>query len=195
MSSTEPPDSRLSLAEVEVEFRSFSGADWKRALSLARFCAAGLSDWTAETLVAEALVKLQSGERVWKRGVPPLVTLKTVMRSIASNNRKKARNGPIDQHATIDVGAGETDDASPPGIQAQDTRTPEEIVDERSQLRHIETLVEGDEDAQMVLMAWADGLRGKEAAQELGFDMNRYEAARKRLNTRLASAATLRKTT
>ena len=32
-----------------------------------------------------------------------------------------------------------------------------------------------------------------EAAQELGFEMKRYEAARKRLDTRLAPAVALRK--
>lgn len=193
MTSYEQPSSHLSLIEVESAFRELSGADWKRAQSLARLCVVGLNDWTPETLLAEALVKLTSGERAWKRGVHPLVTLKTAMRSIASNNRKKAKNGPIDQYATVDVGAGESDEDVSPGIQPEDARTPEEIVDERSQLKYIETLVADDEDAQMVLMVWADGLRGKEAAQELGFEMNRYEAARKRLLTRLSPAAALRK--
>ena len=31
------------------------------------------------------------------------MTLKTIMRSISSNNRKKAKNGPIDQFAKMDV--------------------------------------------------------------------------------------------
>ncbi|MFT3849823.1 MAG: hypothetical protein QM739_14475 [Propionivibrio sp.] len=75
MGTTEGPD-RLSTAEVEEEFRGFSGAEWKRALSLARMAVAGLPDWTPETLLGEALQKLLSGERTWKRGVAPLVTLK-----------------------------------------------------------------------------------------------------------------------
>jgi len=193
MSSMEMPDNLLSPTEVEAEFHALSGADWKRAISLARLCAAGLADWTPENLLAEALVKLQSGERVWRRGVHALVTLKLAMRSIASNQRKKAENGPIDQHSTVEVGAGATDGDALPGVQPEDHRTPESIVDARNQLEYILTLVAGDQDVESVLTAWSLGLRGKEAAQELGFEMKRYEAARKRLDTRLAPAVALRK--
>ncbi len=194
MCSMELPDNQLSPSEVEAELRAFSsGPDWKRAESLARMCAAGLGDWTPDDLLAEALVKLLGGERTWRRGVSPLVTLKTIMRSISSNNHKKAKNGPIDQFAKVDVGAGESDEDALPGVQPEDQHTPEEIVDGRSQLRYIASLVAGDEDVENVLAAWSIGLRGKEAAQELGFEMNRYEAARKRLTARLAPAAALRK--
>ena len=50
-------------------------------------------------------------------------------------------------------------------------------------------LVAGDEDLEMLVMAWADGLRGEVAAQELGWDKKRYEAARKRLERRLKALA------
>ena len=84
MCSMELPDNQLSPSEVEAELRAFSsGPDWKRAESLARMCAAGLGDWTPDDLLAEALVKLLGGERTWRRGVSPLVTLKTIMRSIS----------------------------------------------------------------------------------------------------------------
>lgn len=196
MARTDSPD-QLSVAEIEAEFRNFSGVDWKRALSLARMRSAGLPDWTAETLLGEALQKLLSGERTWKRGVPPLVTLTTIMRSIASNERKKARNGPIDAYSSVDVGAGESTDGgdSPDLVQPEDCRDPAEIIDARSQLAYIEKLVAGDKDAEEVLAAWSMGLRGKEAAEELGFEMNRYEATRKRLIDKLRPAAVLRKTT
>jgi hypothetical protein len=195
MATTDPLD-RLSTAEVEAEFRNFSGADWKRALSLARMRVAGLSDWTPESLLGEALLKLQSGERVWRRGVHALVTLTVAMRSIASNERKKERNAPIDGGRSVDVGAGNVDDVdfSPALVQPEDHRDPAEIVDGRSQLAYIEKLVAGDKDAEEVLTAWSIGLRGKEAAKELGFEMNRYEAARKRLTDKLRLAADLRKT-
>lgn len=193
MGTTERPD-RLSTAEVEEEFRGFSGAEWKRALSLARMAVAGLPDWTPETLLGEALQKLLSGERTWKRGVAPLVTLKTILRSIASNERKREKNGPIDAHCSVDVGAGEsTDDEGPASVQPEDSLDPLTIVDARSQLAYIEKLVAGDKDAEEVLAAWSIGLRGKEAAVELGYEMNRYEAARKRLTDKLRPAASLRK--
>lgn len=195
MATTDPPN-RLSTVEVEAEFRNFSEADWKRALSLARMRAAGLTDWTPESLLGETLLKLLSCERVWRRGVHALVTLKVAMRSIASNERKKARNAPIDEHHPVDVGAGDSgdNDDALALVQPKDDRDPAEIVDGRSQLAYIEKLVAGDEDAEEVLAAWSIGLRGKEAAEELGFEMNRYEAARKRLTDKLRPAADLRKT-
>lgn len=195
MAKTDLSD-RLSVAEIEAEFRNFSGVDWKRALNLARMRSVGLPNWTAETLLGEALQKLLSGERTWKRGVPPLVTLTTIMRSIASNERKKEKNGPIDAYSSVDVGAGESGDGEDSSdlVQPLDSRDPADIVDARSQLTYIEKLVVGDKDAEEVLAAWSIGLRGKEAAEELGFDMNRYEAARKRLIDKLRPAAALRKT-
>lgn len=194
MSSSEPPEQRLTAAEAVAQIRGMSGADWARAFSLARLRAAGLVGWTSEALLSEALVKLSSGERVWRRGVPPVVTLSLVMRSIASNIRKKEKNGPIDQYAAVDVDNDEPDDdEAPRGAVAVDNRTPYDIVEGRSQLACVEKLADGDEDVQLVLEAWADGLRGKDAAAELGFDMKRYDAARKRLNNRLEPMANARK--
>lgn len=189
-----PPDG-LSLTEVDAALRTLSPADWERALRLARFRAGGLSDWTGESLLSEALAKLLSGERVWRRGVSALQTLKNVLHSLASNDRKKQAGAPIDRFATVDVGAGgdEGEELSP-GVIAVDLRTPEIIADGRSQLAALERLVADDEDAQMVLLAWSEGIRGKAAAEDLGFDMKRYDAARKRLERKLEPIAKLRNT-
>lgn len=193
MSSPPPADDCLSLAEVDAALRALSPADWERALRLARFRAGGLADWTGESLLSEALAKLLAGERVWRRGVSALQTLKNVLHSLASNDRKKQTSAPIDRFATVDVGAGGTEDEDHMlGVIAVDDRSPESIVDGRSQLVAIEKLVADDEDAQMVLMAWSEGIRGKAAAEDLGFDMKRYDAARKRLERKLEPIANLR---
>ncbi|MDA8128421.1 MAG: hypothetical protein M0Z73_06960 [Betaproteobacteria bacterium] len=193
MSSPPPADDSLSLAEVDAALRALLPADWERALRLARCRAGGLPDWTGESLLSEALAKLLAGERVWRRGVSALQTLKNVLHSLASNDRKKQAGAPIDRFATVDVGAGGTEDEdNMPGVAAVDDRSPESIVDGRSQLVAIETLVADDEDAQMVLLAWSEGIRGKAAAEDLGFDMKRYDAARKRLERKLEPIANLR---
>ncbi|MBI3430659.1 MAG: hypothetical protein HY018_00400 [Hydrogenophilales bacterium] len=193
MSSPPPADDSLSLAEVDAALRALLPADWERALRLARFRAGGLADWTGESLLSEALAKLLAGERVWRRDVSALQTLKNVLHSLASNDRKKQTGAPIDRFATVDVGAGGTEDEDHmPGVAAVDERSPESIVDGRSQLVAIEKLVADDEDAQMVLMAWSEGIRGKAAAEDLDFDMKRYDAARKRLERKLEPIANLR---
>lgn len=187
MSRSEPTNGPLTPEEVQEALDRLSGAQWKAASSLARLCALGLSDMTPDDLLTEAVVKLLSGERVWQRGVEALIALKMIMRSIASNARKKAINGPIDQYATVDVGAGEAEEDAPLGVPAIDPRTPAAIIEARSELAYIESLVAGDEDVEQVATAWALELRGQEAAEELGFDAKRYDAARKRLMTKLAS--------
>ena len=194
MSSPPSTDDSLSLAEVDAALRALSPADWERAIRLARFRAGGLADWTAESLLSEALAKLLAGDRVWRRGVPALQTLKNVLHSLASNDRKKQAGAPIDRFAAVDVGAGGGEEDQLPAVTAVDHRSPESIVDGKSQLAAIEKLVADDEDAQMVLMAWSEGIRGKAAAEDLGFDMKRYDAARKRLERKLEPIANLRNT-
>jgi hypothetical protein len=123
-----------------------------------------------------------------------LVVLKTAMYSIASNARKRSHNGPVNPY--VQVAVPEDDGADTPGVMAatkSDKMSPMDAADSRSQLDAIQDLVAGDEEVELVVMAWADGLRGKEAADALGFDMKTYEAARKRLIRRLEPIAALRR--
>jgi hypothetical protein len=187
-------DDLLSEAEIDEILSNLSDAEWARARSIARLCANGLTGWTGDALLGEAIAKLYEGDRNWRRGKPYWYVLAGAMRSIRWNTRKKEKNGPIDPFKTVDTGAGYSDDEDElPGVVKEDDSTPMAIVDGRSQLKYIESLVADDEDAGMLLMAWAEGLRGKEAADELGWDMNRCEAARKRLMRKLAPVIELRK--
>lgn len=180
-------DDRLSLAEVgEALDQLCAGADFARALSIARGRAAGLVGWTAEDLLHETMVNLLAGNRRWPRGLHPLVVLKTAMHSIASNIRKRGKKGPVDARAS----AEDADQHREPEVSDQ---TPIDAVDAKTQLEVILKAVAGDEDAGLVAMAWADELRGKDAAEALGFDMKRYEAARKRLLRKLEPIAAVRR--
>jgi hypothetical protein len=194
MPLSETPEDGLTPEEVIAQLRGLSAADLKRAACLAKMCAAGVPGMEAGDLLQEAMVKLMLGERVWRRGVHPLVTLKMAMLSIAFDGRKKAK-GAIDWLATIDDGNAAQDDDTRSGTPLQDDRSPDEIVDGRSQLEHIESLMADDADATLVVTAWGLGMRGEEAAEETGLGMNRYEAARKRVTKKLEPLAALRKTT
>lgn len=185
---------RLSPEEVDLALRSATGAEWARMNSLARLTAVGLHDWAPEDLLSEALTLLLDGTRVWRCGVDLLVTLKTIMRSIAYDERKKVKNGPIDHRVLIDTSpAPDALEGHLPSITSIDTLGPEQIADARNQLKYLEELVADDEEASMVLMVWAEGLRGKEAADELNYDAKRYDAARQRLLTRIKPLANLRR--
>ena len=186
---------RLNSAEVYAAISQVCGSvDLARAKSIACARAAGLVGWTAEDLLQEAMTRLLSGMRRWPRGKHPLVVLKTAMHSIASNARKRVQSDPVNPHVPI---SGPEDGSIDPleGIfeTKSDDMSPMDAVDARSQLDAIQNLVAGDEEVELVVMAWADGLRGKEAADALGFDIKTYEAARKRLIRRLEPVAALRR--
>lgn len=184
---------RLALSEVDAALRLLcdNPADFARAKSLARARAAGLIDYSAEDLLQEAFVKLLSGERRWPRNVHPLVVLTTAMHGIASNIRKRTDKGAINRHVAVSAAEGELENGQE--IVAVERVTPVENANATSELAEIQRLVAGDEDAELVVLAWADGLRGKEAADELGFDMKKYEAARKRLIRKLEPVQALRR--
>ena len=141
--------------------------DWARANSLARMAAYGLADMSPDDLLQETLTDLLSVHRTWRRGVPPLVTLKVAMHSVASNARKKAANAPIDQYATVSTGEEDPPDGGPRPVHALDELSPADFADGREQVAWIEQLVKGDAEAELVLMAWAMGYSGAEARRKL----------------------------
>lgn len=193
MTSPKSPNCRLTRAEIEAKLSSLSGADWGRLQSLARLMSAGLPEWNSEDLLQEAITKVLEGDRVWPRDVHFLVAFKVLMRGVASNQRKKEKVGPIDRRVAVDPDESDVDSGHVPSATAEDAIDPETIVDGQSQLKYLEQLLADDEEVAMVAMAWAEGLRGKLAAEELGYDAKRYDAARKRLELRLKPLASLRK--
>lgn len=195
MKIDEPPSEYLSTTEVDQALQDLSGADWARAKSECRWISGNLPGFSGNDLLQEACVRLLAGGRHWKRGVPAVVTLKNVMRSIASDTRESIKDGPMDVYAVVDEGAdAEVDDESVAGVCAVELQTPDRVADANAQLAALQEAVMGDDDAQLLLMAWAEGLYGKDAAEELGFDMKRMDAARKRLERRIAALAEERST-
>lgn len=190
MTAAEEDPDRLTLHEVEAALHQMDAADWKRAERLARALVGGVHEFTSEDLLYETCTKLMSGKRRFPRNQHPLVVLKTAMRSVASDLRKRAIKGPIDEHVTVTADCDdESDEPFGPQVDAVDSRTPEDAVVARDQLEYIYKCLEGDEELELVAMAWADGLRGQDAADAAGLDMKAYDAARKRLDRKLSSPA------
>lgn len=187
-------DDELSRAERDALLGAMTPGDWARANSLARMAAYGLAEMSPDDLLQEALTGLLSLERTWRRGVSPLVTLKVVMHSIASNARKKTANAPIERYVTVTTGEEEPTDGGPRPVQALDEMSPVDFVDGREQLALIEAAVEGDSEVELVLTAWAMGYSGQEARAETGFDAKQFDAARQRLMRKLRPLAAMRNT-
>ena len=169
---------RLNFQEVQDCLAQMSDADLRRAERIADFLARGLVGLGGEDLLQEACVKLLSGERRFPRDVYPLKVLKSAMHSEASNARKGARASPIDVRAPVP-------DASP------DRRSPEVELLASEQFRALIATCSGDPDAERVVLAWADGLKGAEAQEATGLADRTFDAARKRAMRKLAGFAPL----
>lgn len=194
MPDVEPPK-HLQHAEVQaalVRLAQDSGA-MARAVKLARVLASGLTAMDGKDLLGKAMVLLLAGRRHWPRGLSTLVVLKGVMRSVASNTRKKP-----DYLLAEDLGAPSDDhseeETSLLAEGVSEISDPARAVEAASELVAIENAVKGDEELELLVGALAEGLTGMAIATELGWDGRRYEAARKRLSRRLAALKTNRST-
>jgi DNA-directed RNA polymerase specialized sigma24 family protein len=166
---------RLNFQGVQDALAQMSEADLLRAERLAVFLARGLAGINAEDLLHEVYVKLLSGERRFPRGVHTVKVLKSAMESEASNARKAGRTSPIDLRFRVEDG---TDGA--------DRRSPEVEFFAREQFKALIATCAGDPDAELVVMAWADGLKGADAHDATGLGAKAFDAARKRATRKLA---------
>lgn len=166
---------RLNLPEVQDSLARISEADLRRVERIADFLARGLPGVKGEDLLQEVYVKLLSGERRFPREVHPVKVLKSAMESEASNTRKSGRASPIDLRFRVEDGAD-----------GADRRSPEVELIACEQFQALMATCSGDPDAQLVVMAWADGLKGADAHQATGLGAKAFDAARKRATRKLA---------
>lgn len=186
-----PVRDRLSVDEIEEAISAFSPADWVRARKLAEIYAHNLPSMGGEDLLQEAITKFLTGDRRWPAGVKPLRVLDKVFRSIAHNEHKKFKN--INPNVQIDSDDSRTDSGDTrENIEPSTNITPLDILVAKEQLDAVYGLATGDEEVELVVMAWSEGLRGKKAAEAGGFDSKNYDAARNRLIRKLAPLSKLR---
>ena len=176
----------LSRTEVETELTNISPTDFRRIKIMASTYSRGLAYLAPEDLIQETYIKLIAGERVFPRAVRPVTVVINAMHSEASNCRDREQSGAIDHHVDVSsISQPIDDDEGTALVIPRNEVTPERILEAKADLSAIEALVADDADLQDVVVAWSLELRGREASEYLGWEMNRYEAARKRLMRRL----------
>lgn len=185
MGATDQSIDRLSRDEIQCLFENFSDADWVRAKKSARILVRGLVGISWEDILQESITKLLSGERSLPRHVIPMIALQNIMHSETSNYRKSFRSSGIDAKVVVT----EEELLGSQTVMPINQISPERIVAASDELNHIYDVLENDPELQMVAMAWADGLRGAEAADAAGLDVQSYDAARKRLGRKLDALA------
>jgi hypothetical protein len=189
------PESELSthLQRSEVEaglVRLVQDAgEMSRARKLARVIAAGVPGMDGDDLLGKAILLLVAGRRKWPRTVSTLVMLKGVMRSVAYRARRKP-----DYLLAEDLGNPLAEDSetesSPLAEGVSPEQDPARSIQAQFELAAVQHAVRGDEELELLVEALAEGLTGMGIAKELGWDVKRYDAARKRLSRRLAALKT-----
>lgn len=178
----------LTRLEIEETLAQLTAADLQRINNKACTYAQGLVHMSPKDLIQEVFVKFLTGDRVFPRNARPVIVIINAMHSEASNCRDHERSGAIDHHVDISELSQEIeDDEGTAVVVPRHEVTPERILIAQWDLTMIEALVADSSELQELVVAWALGLRGEAAASDLGWSMNQYEAARKRLVRRLES--------
>lgn len=148
-----------------IELRRLSGTDFQEGL-----------------LYQEALCQALLSERHCPCDVSFVAFLAQSMRSIASHRRAElARQIPMEK----DDETGKRVDVPI----AADQLDPEEMLIEQEAadvVAEIYKLLQGDEEAQLTILAIADGRKGKELRDELGVDQARFDYVMKRIRRAVA---------
>jgi hypothetical protein len=171
-----PERKHLAPEEVLERLDSLSVGDLRKLRLIEQRRLAG-TDFSPGLLYQEAVCQALVGERHCPREVPLIAFLAQSMRSIASHRRKElSRQVPTSK---VD-GSGNLVDLPI----AADQLDPEQTLMEKEAadvVTEIYKLLEGDDEAQLTIMAIDDGKRGKELRDELGVDQAGYDYIMKRI--------------
>jgi DNA-directed RNA polymerase specialized sigma24 family protein len=189
MTCEEDDSDYLSPDEVSAAIDAMSVTLYRVLAKQSAFMSLSVPGMDGKDLLHEALLRLRVGRRHWRRDVEFGATVYKIMVSIAMDTRKQAKESPIDQYAVVTEGNGdeEGDEESRQRTEvAIAVGTPEAIAGTREILTIVADLAADNADEESVALSWALGLSGKEAADQAGISMKDYDAARKRLQRKLA---------
>jgi DNA-directed RNA polymerase specialized sigma24 family protein len=181
VSGTQPPDTKhLAPEEVLERLESFSTDDKIRLRLIERRRCAG-TDFQQGQLYSEAVCRALIGKRRCPVDVPLIAFLAQTMRSLASHRRTQIKR---EQSLTKVGRSGETAELEIATTQ----HNPELALIEREDTDIVTAIygcLEGDDEAQFVIMAIADGKKGKELRDEIGIDQAAYDYAMRRIKKAL----------
>ena len=177
----QPEFGHLSAEEVLRELDSLSTTEIKKLRLIEERRRDG-TDFGPGMLYQEALCQAIVGERRCPIDTPFIAFIAQSMRSIASHRRKAlSRQVPINRTG----GSGVIVELQI----AADQPDPEQTLLEREAVdvvNVIYALLEGDDEAQLTVMAIADGKKGKTLREELGVTQAGYDYIMKRIRRAVA---------
>jgi DNA-directed RNA polymerase specialized sigma24 family protein len=180
VTQTSAIDATDSAAAVSRALAGLSEPDLLRLQALARLRARGLPQGVAwSDLLHEALARALDGSRQWPAGVPLLVFLAGVMRSICDEIWRRRRREAELILTSID---GERQQVACP---APD---PERVLAAGEAVATIYRLFAGDETALRIISGLASGLLAEDIRAQHGLSSMAYDSARRRMRRALLRA-------
>ena len=175
-------DAAGSAAAVSRALAALSAIDLLRLRALARLRARGLPhgiDWS--DLLNEALARALDGSRQWPQGVPFLVFLAGVMRSVCDEFWRRRRR----EAALIAFGAGAEADGRDVACPAADQ---ERVMAACEAVAAIYRLFAGDQVALRIISGLANGQSAEDIRVLHGLSPVEYHSARRRMRRALLRA-------
>jgi DNA-directed RNA polymerase specialized sigma24 family protein len=175
-------DAACSAADVSRALAALSETDLLRLRALARLRARGLPsgiDWS--DLLNEALARALDGSRQWPQGVPFLVFLAGVMRSVCDEVWRRRRR----EAALLAFGAGAETDARDVACPAADQ---ERVLAACEAVAAIYRLFAGDKVALHIISGLANGKSAEDIRVLHGLSLVEYDSARRRMRRALLRA-------
>ncbi len=141
-------------------------------------------DTQAEDLAQEAIEALFSGQRTWNVVKHPNleVVLKGIIKSLV-NHLAETEDNRTRRALSVDAGVDGW------GHEALSNHlSPEESLESKDQIAQIESLLEDDEEAGMVLLYLQEGAKPQEIAKELGKPVKEIYVITRRIRRKLQAA-------
>lgn len=173
------PDAHLWADEVVAAFALLSPTDKLKLDAIEGIKRKGTGFGRGQ-LLHEAFCLAALGKRRCPRDVPLMAFLVQTMRSLASHERERRRGiEPLDD-VPPDVLTGACQPAEAPAADLM-----ERLAHSRETVETIFNLFDGDEKAQLVVLAWADGCRGAALREATGLDQAGIDYAAKRIRKKM----------
>jgi hypothetical protein len=177
----------LDVDEVVAACKALAPDDKLKLMAVERALLGGTGRQVKE-LLAEALYRVSCGSRRCPKHVAVIAFLIETMRSISSHDRERQKRqteiNPDDADTVARV-------SITPGALASDVYNPEEALlrreaaEEPSAVDTIYGHFDGDEEAQLLIMGWADGLRGEKLRDFVGVDQARLDYLGKKVRRKM----------
>lgn len=163
------PRDRLSTDEIKAAITQLASDDMLKLHAIERRLIGG-TGYARGDLLHETLCKALLGERRWPRKAPIMACIVQTMKSLSSHARASAQ--------TAKQAEPELAVVTPRAPTPEDDVAQSQIAGIIAAINHA---LEGDEKAQMVLLGWEDGLRGKALRDLLECDQGTLDYAIRRV--------------